>query len=196
MEASFETLIASYIQNNVGIATDFLSVALCEHLAANILTLEANELLQQAGIGNDNKLQQNALVRRDTIYWLDKKHNNIHEDAFFAKIDAFVLYLNQSCYAGITDYEFHYSLYETGDFYKKHLDQFKDNASRQFSMISYLNPNWETQHGGELQIYQTDANQTISPTQGKMVFFKSDQLEHEVLVTNARRMSVTGWLKR
>lgn len=196
MEASFETLIASYIQNNVGIATDFLSVALCEHLAANILTLEANELLQQAGIGNDNKLQQNALVRRDTIYWLDKKHNNIHEDAFFAKIDAFVLYLNQSCYAGITDYEFHYSLYETGDFYKKHLDQFKDNASRQFSMISYLNPNWETQHGGELQIYQTDANQTISPTQGKMVFFKSDQLEHEVLVTHARRMSVTGWLKR
>lgn len=196
MEASFETLIASYIQNNVGIATDFLSVALCEHLAANILTLEANELLQQAGIGNDNKLQQNALVRRDTIYWLDKKHNNIHEDAFFAKIDAFVLYLNQSCYAGITDYEFHYSLYEAGDFYKKHLDQFKDNASRQFSMISYLNPNWETQHGGELQIYQTDANQTISPTQGKMVFFKSDQLEHEVLVTNARRMSVTGWLKR
>jgi SM-20-related protein len=196
MEASFETLIASYIKNNVGIATDFLSVALCEHLAANILTLEANELLQQAGIGNDNKLQQNALVRRDTIYWLDKKHNNIHEDAFFAKIDAFVLYLNQSCYAGITDYEFHYSLYETGDFYKKHLDQFKDNASRQFSMISYLNPNWETQHGGELQIYQTDANQTISPTQGKMVFFKSDQLEHEVLVTHARRMSVTGWLKR
>ena len=196
MEASFETLIASYIQNNVGIATDFLSVALCEHLAANILTLEANELLQQAGIGNDNKLQQNALVRRDTIYWLDKKHNNIHENAFFAKIDAFVLYLNQSCYAGITDYEFHYSLYEAGDFYKKHLDQFKDNASRQFSMISYLNPNWETQHGGELQIYQTYANQTISPTQGKMVFFKSDQLEHEVLVTNARRMSVTGWLKR
>jgi SM-20-related protein len=196
MEASFETLIASYIQNNVGIATDFLSVALCEHLAANILTLEANELLQQAGIGNDNKLQQNALVRRDTIYWLDKKHHNIHENAFFAKIDAFVLYLNQSCYAGITDYEFHYSLYEAGDFYKKHLDQFKDNASRQFSMISYLNPNWETQHGGELQIYQTDANQTISPTQGKMVFFKSDQLEHEVLVTNARRMSVTGWLKR
>jgi len=169
---------------------------LCEHLVDNILMLEANELLQQAGIGNDNKLQQNALVRRDTIYWLDKKHNNIHEDAFFAKIDAFVLYLNQSCYAGITDYEFHYSLYETGDFYKKHLDQFKDNASRQFSMISYLNPNWETQHGGELQIYQTDANQTISPTQGKMVFFKSDQLEHEVLVTHARRMSVTGWLKR
>lgn len=63
-------------------------------------------------------------------------------------------------------------------------------------MISYLNADWETKDGGELQIYQTDNNQTISPTQGKTVFFKSNELEHEVLVTNERRMSVTGWLKR
>jgi SM-20-related protein len=28
------------------------------------------------------------------------------------------------------------------------------------------------------------------------VFFKSDELLHEVLLTNERRMSVTGWLKR
>ena len=98
--------------------------------------------------------------------------------------------------ADIRNYEFHYSLYEAGDFYKKHLDQFKDNSIRQFSMISYLNPNWQAQDGGELQIYQTDANQTIAPTQGKTVFFRSNELEHEVLVTNERRLSVTGWLKR
>jgi SM-20-related protein len=196
MEASFETLIASFIADKVGIANDFLSVALCEHLANNILTLEANALLQHAGVGNDQKLQLNALIRKDAIYWLDKKHNNIHENAFFDQIDAFVLYLNSSCYAGITSYEFHYSLYEAGDFYKKHLDQFKDNSNRQFSMISYLNPHWQTKDGGELQIYQTNANQTISPTQGKTVFFRSNELEHEVLVTNERRLSVTGWLKR
>lgn len=196
MEASFETLIASFIADKVGIAQDFLSVALCEHLANNIMTLEANALLQQAGVGNDQKLQLNALIRKDTIYWLDKKHNNVHENAFFDHIDAFVLYLNSSCYAGITGYEFHYSLYEAGDFYKKHLDQFQDNSNRQFSMISYLNPHWQTQDGGELQIYQTGANQTIAPTQGKTVFFRSNELEHEVLVTNERRLSVTGWLKR
>jgi SM-20-related protein len=196
MEASFETLIASFIADKVGIAQDFLSVALCEHLANNIMTLEANALLQQAGVGNDQKLQLNALIRKDTIYWLDKKHNNVHENAFFDHIDAFVLYLNSSCYAGITGYEFHYSLYEAGDFYKKHLDQFQDNSNRQFSMISYLNPHWQTQDGGELQIYQTGANQTIAPTQGKTVFFRSNELEHEVLVTHERRLSVTGWLKR
>ena len=97
MEDSFETLIASYIQNKVGIANDFLSKELCQHLAQNILTLEANQLLKEAGVGNDQKLQLNAKIRRDTIYWLDKKHNDVHENTFFEKIDAFFLYLNQSC---------------------------------------------------------------------------------------------------
>ena len=196
MDASFETLIASYIESKVGIANHFLSDGLCQHLKANLETLNTNNLLLKAGVGNDTKLQHNSQIRSDTIYWLDKKHNNIHENAFFEKIEAFILYLNQSCYAGITDYEFHYSLYEAGDFYKKHLDQFQDNPSRQYSMISYLNADWETKDGGELQIYQTNNNQTIAPTQGKTIFFKSNELEHEVLVTNERRMSVTGWLKR
>jgi SM-20-related protein len=196
MENSFETLIASYIENKVGISEHFLTDKLANHLKENLLSLNNNNQLIAAGTGNDNKLVHNAKVRSDTIYWLDKRHNNIHENAFFVQIEAFILYLNQSCYAGITDYEFHYSLYEKGSFYKKHLDQFQDNSNRQFSMISYLNSNWQTQDGGELLIHQTNNNQTIAPTQGKTVFFKSNELEHEVLETNERRMSVTGWLKR
>jgi SM-20-related protein len=30
---------------------------------------------------------------------------------------------------------------------------------------------------------------------GKGVFFKSGELEHEVLLANKMRMSITGWLK-
>ena len=76
------------------------------------------------------------------------------------------------------------------------LDQFKNNSNRQYSMISYLNNNWQELDGGQLLIHQEDGNRSISPTQGKTVLFKSDELLHEVLVTNQRRMSVTGWLKR
>lgn len=173
MENSFETLIASYIENKVGITKHFLTDKLANHLKENLLSLNKNNQLIAAGTGNDNKLVHNAKVRSDNIYWLDKKHNNIHENAFFVQIEAFILYLNQSCYAGITDYEFHYSLYEKRSFYKKHLDQFQDNSNRQFSMISYLNSNWQSQHGGELLIHQTNNNQTIAPTQGKTVFFKA-----------------------
>lgn len=196
MENSFETLIASYIENRVGISEHFLSDELANHLKENLLSLNHDNLLLTAGTGNAEKLTHNSLVRSDVIYWLDKKHNNKYENEFFVQIEAFIEYLNTSCYAGITGYEFHYSLYEAGSFYSKHLDQFKDDSSRQFSMISYLNNNWQEKDGGELLIHQTDNNQKISPTQGKTVFFKSNELEHEVLVTQERRMSVTGWLKR
>jgi SM-20-related protein len=46
-----------------------------------------------------------------------------------------------------------------------------------------------------LLIHQANNNQKIAPTQGKTVFFKSDELVHEVLVTQNTRMSITGWLK-
>lgn len=195
MEDSFEDLIASYIENNVGIAEDFLSPVLANQLKQNLLDLNQNKMLLAAGIGNHERPAYDDAIRSDSIYWLDKKHNNVFENEFFAKIDAFILYLNESCYAGITGYEFHYALYEKGDFYLKHLDQFKNNPSRKYSMICYLNGNWQEADGGELLIHQVNNNQKIAPTQGKTVFFKSDELVHEVLVTQNTRMSITGWLK-
>lgn len=195
MENNFEDLIASYIESKVGISEHFLSTDLANNLKQNLISLIQKSLLIDAGIGNSEKVTYDGAIRSDSIYWLDKKHNNIFENEFFIQIEAFIVYLNQSCYAGITGYEFHYSLYESGDFYLKHLDQFKNNSSRKYSMISYLNSNWQESDGGELLIHQLDSNQKISPTQGKTVFFKSDELVHEVLVTQNTRMSITGWLK-
>ncbi|PKB18873.1 2OG-Fe(II) oxygenase family protein [Flavobacterium sp. 5] len=192
---NFETLISTYIENRVGISEHFLSNDLANNLKQNLKTLNDNSKLAMAGIGNSEKLAFNGAIRSDSIYWLDKKHNNQFENEFFLQIEAFISYLNESCYAGITGYEFHYSLYETGDFYLKHLDQFKNNPSRKYSMISYLNSDWQESDGGELLIHQLNNNQKISPTQGKTVFFKSDELVHEVLVTQNTRMSITGWLK-
>ncbi|WP_396142183.1 2OG-Fe(II) oxygenase [Flavobacterium sp.] len=196
MEDSFEALIASYIATKVGVVENFIELSLSKHLISNLLMLHQNKLLVPAGIGNVQKLQQNQLVRNDIIYWLDRKNNNIYENEFLTQIEAFISYLNESCYAGITGYEFHYSLYEKGAFYRKHLDQFQDNSSRQFSLISYLNCEWEIADGGELCIYQENNIQKISPTNGKTIFFKSNELVHEVLTTQKQRLSITGWLKR
>ena len=195
MKNSFEDLIATYIENKVGISEDFLSDELANNLKQNLLTLNKKSLLMAAGIGNSEKLSYGGAIRSDSIYWLDKKNNNSFENEFFTQMESFILYLNKSCYAGITGYEFHYSLYEKGDFYLKHLDQFKNNPSRKYSIISYLNSDWQESDGGELLIHQLDNNLKISPTQGKTVFFKSDELVHEVLVTQSTRMSITGWLK-
>jgi SM-20-related protein len=196
MEACFETLIARYIATKVGVVENFIVLPLRTHLATHVHQLHFDNLLAPAGIGNTQKLQQNQAIRNDYIYWLDRKNNNIHETAFLVQIEAFIGYLNESCYAGITGYEFHYSFYEKGAFYRKHLDQFQDNSSRQFSMISYLNPEWKIDDGGELCVYQEKNTQKISPIGGTTVFFKSNELMHEVLVTNEPRLSITGWLKR
>jgi SM-20-related protein len=196
LEQSFDTLIDSFLLDNVGIADDFLSVALAAHLKDNLIGLYRDKQMQSAGTGNDALVVHDKLYRSDKIYWLDRKHDDVHENSFFDLMDRFVVYLNSTCYTGITGYEFHYALYEKGSFYKKHIDQFKNNGSRQYSMIMYLNVDWVTADGGELCIHHPDSIQNISPDNGKSVFFKSSELEHEVLLANKARMSITGWLKR
>ncbi|RDC58197.1 2OG-Fe(II) oxygenase [Pedobacter chinensis] len=195
MEKIFDCLINSFIEDRVGIAEDFLSVSLAAHLKDNLKHLFHDHQLLSAGIGNDTVITQNKSIRSDVIYWLDRKHNNQYENDFFDLMDKFVLYLNSTCYTGITGYEFHYTLYEPGTFYKKHIDQFQNNGSRQYSMIMYLNADWQIEDGGELCIHQHESLQNISPNNGKSVFFKSSDLVHEVLITHKQRMSITGWLK-
>ncbi len=195
MSHKFNTLIDSYIENQVGISDHFLTEKLAFNLSENLLKLFANKQMKKAGIGNDIIQNSDKLFRSDSIFWLDKIHNDIYENEFFVLMDEFVKYLNETCYTGITGYEFHYTMYENGDFYKKHLDQFKNNDRRKFSLITYLNVDWKIADGGELIIYHEHSQQNISPNNCKSIFFKSNELAHEVLLTNKPRMSITGWLK-
>ena len=195
MEKIFNAIIDSFIADKVGIANGFLTASLAKHLKENLAKLYSDQLMLSAGTGNEKVINHDKLIRSDVIYWLDRNHENIYENEFFDLMDAFVLYLNATCYTGITNYEFHYTLYEKGSFYKKHIDQFQENGSRAFSMVMYLNQNWQPIDGGELRIHHENSQQDISPKNGKSVFFKSSELAHEVLITNEPRMSITGWLK-
>ncbi|MCR8560099.1 2OG-Fe(II) oxygenase [Mucilaginibacter sp. BJC16-A38] len=195
MELIFNELIDSYLSDKVGVTKDFLSVALAADLTANLHRLYDGDKLLSAGTGNKPLVNHNKQLRGDKIHWLDRLHKDVHEDAFFDLMDLFVAYLNQTCYAGITGYEFHYTLYEKGSFYGRHLDRFKNNGDRAYSMVMYLNKGWIKKDGGELRIYHLDKQQDIEPLNGNSIFFKSDELEHEVLLTNKSRMSITGWLK-
>jgi len=191
----FDTLIDSFSKDKIGIAENFLSLPLAASLKKKMNSLFTEKRLRYAGTGNDSAVSHNKSVRGDMIYWLDRSHNEPCENDFFDQMDSFVSYLNATCYTGITGYEFHYAIYEEGSFYKTHLDQFHNNSSRKYTMIMYLNADWQTKDGGELCIHQDGAQQNISPESGKSVFFKSSELLHEVLLTNKIRMSITGWLK-
>lgn len=196
MVNEFDLLINSYLENEIGIDAGFLSQTLSKALQQNIFDLQKKGLLVAAGIGNGEIKDAQQKMRGDKIYWLDKKHDNVHEQAFLSKIEDFIEYLNRTCYTGINGYEFHYAVYEKGLGYKKHLDQFKTNSNRKYSLINYLNENWLEEDGGHLLAYQTESIQHILPKSGTAVFFKSDEMEHEVTDANRSRMSITGWLKR
>jgi SM-20-related protein len=196
MEPQFDLLINSYLDNNIGIAPLFLNSALAKGLHENILQLQKDDMMMPAGIGNGDVKDTNQKMRADRIYWLDKKHDNIFEQEFLLQVEDFIEYLNRTCYAGINGYEFHYAVYGEGSFYKRHKDQFKNDSDRKYSLISYLNDDWLEADGGQLLVYQNEEVQSISPHSQKAVFFKSDEMEHEVTRTNRSRMSITGWLKR
>jgi SM-20-related protein len=196
MNNQFDQLIDSYLDNNIGIDTGFLHEALSNGLQQNILQLQRDELMTAAGIGNEETKDPTQKTRGDKIYWMDKSHANIYEQEFLTLAEDFIDHLNRTCYTGINAYEFHYAVYEEGSFYKRHRDQFQNDSNRKYSLINYLNQDWLEEDGGQLWVYNSDAVQKIMPQAQTAVFFKSDEMEHEVTKANRSRMSISGWLKR
>lgn len=192
----FDLLIDSYAETKVGIDSGFISEELSTGLFQNIINLQKDNLMVEAGIGNKPVADTQQQMRGDTIYWMDKSHDNIFEQEFLQHTEDFIKHLNRTCYTGINGYEFHYAVYANGASYKRHKDQFKNDSNRKFSMIHYLNKDWVEKDGGHLLIYKDEEVLQISPKSQTAVFFKSDELEHEVLDSHKPRMSITGWLKR
>ena len=192
----FDLLIDSYLENKIGIDIDFLTKELSAGLQQNILQLQKDDLMTFAGVGNEKIMDTKQQMRGDKIYWMDKSHDNIFEQQFLTHIEEFIDRLNSTCYTGINGYEFHYAVYGQGSGYKRHKDQFKNDSNRKFSLINYLNNNWAEEDGGQLMVYQNGTAQKIQPQSQTAVFFKSDEMEHEVTTANRSRMSITGWLKQ
>ena len=195
MNEQFDLLIDSYLKNKVGIAPEFLSQTLSSGLRQNIIALQLSGQMQAGGIGNVEK-DYHQQTRTDKICWLSNTSENIFEMEFLQHAEDFISYLNRTCYAGINAYEFHYAVYDVGSYYKKHKDQFMNNSSRKYSLISYLNENWLKEDGGGLQLYENENTEPVLPHSQTAVLFKSDETEHAVLTANRSRLSISGWLKR
>lgn len=193
----FEQLIEGILEVQYGFCNDFLEKKTTTGLRQNILNARELGLMRPAGVGRKANFQKNEQIRGDVIQWIENDTVNEHEVAFLTKVQAFILHLNHSCYTSINDFEFHYAYYEIGSFYKKHLDQFRSEGGRKFSLVFYLNDDWLTTDGGNIRLYlKNNIEKDLYPNSGKCVFFKSDELEHEVKPSETRyRLSVVGWLK-
>lgn len=195
MTAKFASLIDSYLLTSIGSVENFLPPNLAQALRQELLGLSFAGKMKAASIGHGESKQQNELIRTDSIYWLDNTHAAPAEVLFLDIMQQLLRYMNETCYTGLTSSEFHFAMYEAGSFYKKHRDQFHQHQQRQYTLICYLNEAWETGDGGELCVHHENNRQLISPLMGRVVFFKSCELWHEVLLTQKPRMSITGWFR-
>ncbi|WP_461088733.1 2OG-Fe(II) oxygenase [Spirosoma gilvum] len=200
MNLVFESIIDGILSDGYGVSDHFLAPEEVTALANRLHARREEGQFRAAGIGNQQKLVENT-IRGDEILWLNEASATPEEATFLERIDEFVQYVNQTCYLGLREYEFHYALYPTGTFYKRHLDQFRSDSRRKLSVICYLNTDWQEINGGQLAIYlpeadgQSERQITISPLGGRLVCFESGRLEHEVLPATRERLSLTGWLK-
>src|SRR5688572_11045665 len=149
---------------------------------------------RKAGIGKESQLQINETIRGDYIRWIDKNEAPPPAKVYMDRLQGLCEYLNQSLFLSLKDYEIHFTIYPAGSYYKRHLDQFKKDDHRKLSVICYLNKEWEEQHGGQLRMHLSDRAIDLLPLSGRLVCFRSDQIEHEVLPATRERLSLTGWM--
>ncbi|MFC4892109.1 2OG-Fe(II) oxygenase [Pseudofrancisella aestuarii] len=189
----YERIISEYLNNGYSIVENWLENDETDLLRKELATLNKEDKFRKSAVGNRLSETIEKSIRGDFIFWLDETK---YANAFFLKTNDFVNYLNKTCFAGIISKEFHYAIYPTGTFYKKHIDTFQNDDRRVISIVCYLNKNWTINNGGELKLYLKDGTKEISPTNGKIIIFDSKTIEHEVLpVLSGKRLSITGWLK-
>lgn len=193
-EQKLDQLADGLAEKGYALLDDFLSAAEVQ----SILDLDEfrNGLLQfkKAGIGQRQDKQVNEAIRGDFIQWIDRHQAEAPLQEYLKKLSALIQSVNRNLFLSLKDYEVHMTIYPIGSYYKRHLDQFKKDDHRKLSVICYLNKNWKPEEGGQLRIYTTGDALDILPQAGRLVCFRSDQLEHEVLPATRERLSLTGWI--
>jgi SM-20-related protein len=161
-------------------------------LLLQIESLKINEQFRAAKVGQQKILHTN--IRSDRICWIDETilSASIVLQNYFSKLEEIRSALNQKFFLGLHGIESHFAIYQPGQFYEKHIDANHKESLRVVSLICYLNSG----KGGELKLHLENQEIKIKPEAGKLVGFLSRVIEHEVLVSEFERMTITSWFTR
>ncbi|MEY3405668.1 MAG: hypothetical protein RL161_1098 [Bacteroidota bacterium] len=188
-----ENIADNLAEKGFCVTNDFLSQQ--EVLAIRSLPIVSGNIseLKKAGIGKETR-QINEGIRGDYISWIDPGTAPEAIVLYLERITALRQFLNEALFLGLKDFEVHIARYPAGAGYKRHLDQFHKDDHRRISVICYLNENWSESEGGQLRIYEKETITDVLPISGRLVCFRSEMLEHEVLPSTRERVSITGWM--
>lgn len=194
MNEIFDSIVDGLAEKGYAVADSFLSQAEVDAILATAEFKHGIDQFKKAGIGKNHGLQINEAIRGDYIHWLDKNTAAAPAKVYLDRLHELIQYINRTLFLSLKDYEVHMTIYPIGSFYKRHLDQFKKDDHRKLSVICYLNNDWTAAHGGDLRMYLPGETLDFLPIAGRLVCFRSDQIEHEVLPATRERLSLTGWI--
>lgn len=180
-------------ETGIAVCPDFLSHKALRELREDFQEIYSSGKFKPAGVGQHENRQVHNFIRRGEIFWLNRAEGTPIRRRLWSRLDTLKKAFNRQLPLNLEDFECQYSKYPEGGFYKKHKDSFKTDNRRAISLILYLNENWKPEDGGRLRIYNQDQYYDIDPTGGKLVCFMSRDVQHEVRVSHAARLSFTGW---
>ena len=149
--------------------------------------------LRPAGIRRGADRTEDTSVRSDFITWVQPQPGT----ALGGLWDAFVQLggaLSAGAYLGLGRFDLQLAHYPGGGaHYQRHRDAFPGQSNRRVTAIYYANPDWRPEHGGKLRLYLDSGTLEVEPTLDRLVVFRSEQLDHEVLPAHAPRLALTAW---
>jgi len=197
LNAIFDSIAQQLEVSGFSLIDQFLPFPILDQLREEAVFNFENGTFKRAAIGKGIEKKSVVKIRGDRVKWLDKQLATDSMKHYWSHMDELREYLSNYFRIHLERTEAHFAMYPKGAFYARHVDQFQVSSNRVFSVILYLNPDWKTGDGGELRVYDANGGfSDYSPLHGRLILFRSDLVEHEVLQANLPRVSVTGWMRK
>lgn len=194
-----ESIVEELAERGWSVMRDFFSLEQTRALYADAASLWSAGAFHAASIGKGALQVRRTEIRSDHVLWLERESASAVVEPYWAAMDELCRVVNQMLYLGAQTVEAHYAVYPSGALYKRHLDQHRGSPDRLISCVVYLNDDWREGDGGQLRIYDAampSGYTDVTPQGGTLVCFRSDTVEHEVLLAARERYSLTGWLRK
>lgn len=217
--------IESLTTNGYAVIPDFLSTDLQQALRDDVFELRSQHKFAAAKVGSNqstNQLNTELRVTETCVLGSALEESNVARSYLYEILRYMRLDLNDNVLHKLDAHEGEllYLYYKKGGFYKRHVDAVPDSKSFQrcFSILLYLNKDWNRENAGQLRLYwyalciypstlnhlfllliinhysdNPESYVDVEPLGGTLVLFQSDLIPHEVLDTGSERIAVVGW---
>jgi SM-20-related protein len=155
-------------------------------LARRVRAQAAAVPLRRAGVRRAGELDD--AIRSDELAWVTPE---LFPEAV-AAFDALMTQLNERAWLGLRRFDLQLARYPPGAKYVRHRDAFPGDDNRRVTAIVYLNPAWAEGDGGKLRLF-VEPVIDLAPRLDRLVVFRSELIEHEVLPAHAERWALTAW---